>query len=217
MSKIFDPKSLNESSSDLRRDAPATGRNRDAILEVLKRHVSARGVAIEVASGSGQHASYFTRHLPDWIWHPTDIEDDHLASINAWAVHSGGAGLQPAQHFNVLEQDFQDLVPHTDIDLISAINLIHIAPWSVTEALMAKAGRALKTDAILFLYGPYKMAGQHVSPSNLEFDQSLQSRNPAWGVRNLDDVTKQATKHGFSEPVIAEMPANNLSLVFRKS
>ncbi|UTW58974.1 DUF938 domain-containing protein [Kordiimonas sp. SCSIO 12603] len=207
MASLFNPAEEN----DVRLHAPATARNRDVILDVLKEHLPAEGTFYEIAAGSGEHALYFSDAFPDVIWHPTDIDESHLNSINAWRAHSGTQNLQEALYFNVLENQFPDKT-----DAILAINLIHIAPWRVAEILIEKAGNALKTGGTLFLYGPYQQNGAHTSDSNADFDISLKSRNPEWGIRHMEEVTSLAIKNGFDAPAVIPMPANNFSLVFKR-
>lgn len=216
MSKFFDPQPHHDKADLHRRNAPATERNRDVILEVMKAHVPPSGTLVEVASGTGQHATYIAPHLKGITWQPTDIEPANLQSIDAWRAHTGHASVLPAKYFDVFKNDFAELVDVTDMQAIAAINLIHIAPWAVAESLIQKAASALSTG-ILFLYGPYMRGGAHTSQSNADFDLSLKSRNEAWGIRALEDVSACAVGAGFSAPIIIEMPANNLSLIFRKS
>lgn len=207
MASLFNPAEAN----DARLHAPATARNRDVILDVLKEHLPHTGILYEIAAGTGEHALYFSEAFPDVLWHPTDIDESHLISIDAWRNHSGTENLQPASYFNVLG----DIFPEST-DAILAINLIHIAPWQVAKTLIEKAGSTLKTGGILFLYGPYQQNGNHTSESNAAFDISLKSRNPDWGIRHMEDITLLAEKNGFSEPTIIPMPANNFSLIFKR-
>lgn len=220
MNRFFDPKTSNNNSdsmADERLYAPATARNRDVLLDVFLAHIAKNGALVEVASGTGEHAAHIANHMKPLYWQPSDIEAEKLHSINAWAQAIGAENILPAQHFNVLEQSFADLKLPAPLTTVSAINLIHIAPWSVAEALVRKAAGALTTDGALFLYGPYKRGGDHTSPSNESFDQSLKSRDATWGVRDLEAVSTLAIGHGFREPVVIEMPANNLSVIFKKN
>lgn len=215
MAKFFDPQAKDE-DSDIRLHAPATERNRGVILELLEACLPRDGVLLEVASGTGEHASFMAPRLKPLLWQPTDIDDRHLTSIDAWANHVGSDNLLPARRFNALEDDwaFHDLPAR--VSAIAAINLIHIAPWEVTVALMAGAGKLLQQGDILYLYGPYKQKGAHTAPSNAAFDLSLKRNNPDWGVRDMETVMDLADKAGFSDLDIVGMPANNFSLVFTK-
>lgn len=225
MSRFFDPKPADTSRSDPSRAdqrlyAPATERNRDALLEVFRTHLPKSGTLVEVASGTGQHAAHMASHLQPLYWQPSDIEPDKLDSINAWAAESGAENILPAAHINVFEHEFSALKVPAPISAVAAINLIHIAPWPVAEALVRCAAAVLASggasNGVLFLYGPYRRGGAHTSPSNESFDASLRSRDNSWGVRDLEDVSELAAGHGFGDPTIIEMPANNLSLIFKR-
>ncbi|WP_262693332.1 class I SAM-dependent methyltransferase [Kordiimonas aquimaris] len=220
MSKFFDPKAPQETANSMdaaRLFAPATERNRDVLGDTMATHVSdLSGTLIEVASGTGQHAVHIAPRLPNIIWQPTDIEEKHIRSIDAWRDYAGHNNILPAQHFNVITDEFNDVAVNPDICTIMAVNLIHIAPWQATESLIAKAAKCLQ-GGVLFLYGPYKRSGEHTSQSNADFDLSLKSRNTDWGIRNLEDVITCAKDAGFQTPDIIQMPANNLSVVFRKA
>ena len=215
MAQFFDPQAKDETSAE-RLHAPATERNRGVILELLEACLPRSGALLEVASGTGEHAAFMAPRLRPLLWQPTDIDDRHLASIDAWATHTGSDNLLPARRFNVLEDewDFPDLP--TRVSAVAAINLIHIAPWSVAEALMAGAGKLLQRGDILYMYGPYKQHGKHTAPSNAAFELSLQRQNADWGVRDLEAVMDLADKAGFSDLDIVGMPANNFSLIFTK-
>lgn len=217
MTRFFDPRTADETPGDKRLYAPATARNRDVILEVLTAHLPRRGTLLEVASGTGEHAAHMAPHLPDIYWQPSDIEAEKINSINAWRQASGAENILPAIALDVLAHDFATLDAPAPLSAVMSANLIHIAPWSVAEALIDKAGRALGTGGVLYLYGPYKRGGVHTAPSNESFDQSLKSRDVAWGVRDLEAVSTLAETAGFDAPVVMEMPANNLSLVFTKT
>jgi SAM-dependent methyltransferase len=193
--------------------SPSTARNRDPILSVLKPRLPAAGLVLEVASGAGEHAVHFAAALPGLTWRPTDPDALALASIAAWRDHAGLPNLLPPLQLDASDPDGW---PVERADVVVNINMIHISPWTAAQGLMAGAGRVLPPGGILFLYGPYIEAEVETAPSNLAFDESLKRRNPAWGLRRLEDVTALAAGHGL---VLAEriaMPANNLSLVLRK-
>lgn len=194
------------------RTAPAVARNRDAILTVLRRVLPPKGIVLEIGSGTGEHAVHFALALPDLTWQPSDPDESARKSITAHRERAELPNLLPP-----LELDAsKDKWPLARADAIVAINMIHIAPWAATEGLMAGAGRILLPGGILYLYGPYKEKGQHTAPSNALFDADLTARNAEWGVRNLDDVRALASQHKFDFVERASMPANNLSVVFRK-
>jgi SAM-dependent methyltransferase len=193
--------------------SPSTARNRQPILQALKPHLPDRGLVLEIASGSGEHAVYNAAALPDLQWRPTDADDQALASIEAWRAHAGLPNLLPP-----LRLDASDPAawPVERADVVVSINMIHISPWSATEGLMTGAGHVLPPGGVLFLYGPYLESDVETAPSNLAFDESLRRRNPAWGIRRLDEVTAVAAVHGLAPAERIAMPANNLSLIFRK-
>lgn len=218
MSRFFNPKPAGgEPQANNKLYAPATERNRDVLLDVFLAHMPKSGTLVEVASGTGEHAAHLASHLRPLYWQPSDIEPEKLKSIDAWAAESGADNILPAVHMNVLENSFSDLVLPAPITAIVAINLIHIAPWPVAQALVRGAAATLSSGGVLFLYGPFRRGGAHTSPSNENFDLSLKSRDAEWGVRDLEAVSTMAVDEGFGDPIIIEMPANNLSLIFKKS
>ena len=204
---------------DKRLHAPATLRNRDVIFDVLQSALSAQprvGTVFEVASGTGEHAAYMAPKLTNHFWQPSDIDDDHIVSINAWREECSADNFLPAVPFNLLKDNFHTHQCPQPIVAILGFNLIHISPWTVTEALISKAGAVLEENGFLYLYGPYKRGGEHTAASNAEFDLSLKSRDTQWGIRDMEEVIERAVQAGFSAPEITPMPANNHSLVFRK-
>lgn len=200
-------------NNDPRRFAPATVRNRDAIQNVLGPGLPSRGFVLEIASGSGEHIVHFAKaNSPELIFQPSDPAPEARASIDAWVASAGTPNVRPALDLDASEGNW----PIERADAILCINMIHISPWAATQGLMRGAARVLPTGGLLFLYGPYRRAGQHTSPSNAGFDEDLRRQNPSWGVRNLEDVSALAISNGFGNPDVFEMPANNLSLVFRR-
>ena len=195
------------------RNAPATARNRDLILAVLRRVLPAHGTVLEIASGTGEHAVHFATALPDLIWQPTDPDPDALRSIAAWRKAAGAPNLLPPLELDVTAQAW--LLPCADA--VVCINMIHISPWRSARGLMAGAQRVLPAGGVLFLYGPYTEGGRHTAPSNEAFDASLRARNPEWGVRDLDAVRELAARHDLDFVERVAMPANNLSVVFRRT
>jgi SAM-dependent methyltransferase len=199
-------------SEDARRFAPAVARNKAAITEVLARHLPAAGLVLEIASGSGEHALHFAAHFLALSFQPTDPDTAAIASIAAWQAEAQLPNLQPPLMLDVMA----DAWPVQKADAVLCINMIHIAPWEATAALMRGAARVLPRDGILFLYGPFKQGGQHTTPSNAEFDASLRAQDARWGVRDLEAVAEIASAAGFAAPVVEEMPANNFSVIFRR-
>ncbi|MFB4204295.1 hypothetical protein KBTX_02061 [wastewater metagenome] len=199
-------------TEDHRQRSPATARNREPILAVLRETIPERARVLEVASGTGEHAAFFTAAMPGWTWQPSDPQPAALASIRAWRPYGGDGLLVP------LELDVTAEWPVAGpLDALVAINLIHISPWRVTEALMAGAGRLLADGGVLVLYGPYRENGEHTASSNAAFDADLRARDPQWGVRDLEAVTEAAAVHGLMLEQRHAMPANNLTVVFRRS
>lgn len=196
--------------SDSRRIAPATARNREPILAVLRDVLPASGLVLEVASGTGEHVLHFAEALPALEWQPSDPDPAALASIAAWTAEQGNI-RQPV----MLDAGSGDW-PIDRADALLCVNMVHISPWAATEGLMAGAARILPAGAPLILYGPYLRTGVETAPSNLAFDADLKVRDPRWGLRDLDDVADCAMRSGLKIERVVEMPANNLTLVFRR-
>ncbi len=196
----------------MKRHAPATERNREPLLAVLREVLPTSGRVLEVASGTGQHAAWFARALPHLVWQPTDVDAESLESIEAWRTEEGPPNLLPPRRLDAGAESW----PETATDVILNVNMIHIAPWTACQGLMRGAGRVLPPGGLLVLYGPYFVEGRDTAPSNLEFDASLRARNPAWGVRSLEAVTAEAALHGLERERVVDMPSNNLTVVFRK-
>lgn len=167
---------------------------------------------LEIASGTGEHALYFSRAFPGLVWQPTDVEPEARASIDAWAAAEGPETLRPALPLDVTARPW----PLKAADAVVCINMIHISPPECTSALFEGAAAVLPAEAPLFLYGPFRVGGVHTSDSNAKFDEWLKAQDPRFGIRNLDDVTAIAAGHGFGPPETIQMPANNLSVIFRR-
>ena len=200
-------------SGDVRQFAPSAARNRDPIWAVLHPELPARGLVLEVASGSGEHTAHFARLAGSQIaFQPSDPDAQARASIDAWAATAGLSNILPALVLDAAA----DAWPIARADVVVCINMIHIAPWASTIGLVRGAARVLPPGGLLFLYGPYRREGRHTAPSNAAFDADLRRRNAAWGVRDLEAVADLATAAGFTPPVVDEMPANNLCILFRR-
>lgn len=193
--------------------APATARNRDPILGVLRRVFPACGTVLELASGTGEHAAYFAAGLPDLLWQPSDLAPEYLASITVRRDESGLANLLPPVFLDVR----WDRWPITAVDAAYNANMIHIAPWEACEGLIAGVGRVLVAGGVLVLYGPFRIAGQHTSPGNDLFDRGLRAQDSRWGVRDLERVVEIAGRHSLDHVETVPMPANNQCIVFRKA
>ena len=196
----------------MKRFASATERNRGPIAAVLREVLPERGTLLEIASGTGEHAAFFAALFPNLAWQPSDPDPDALASIEAWQADAEAANLLPPVFLDAASQTW----PLDHADAILCINMVHISPWVATSGLMRGAGRLLPSGGPLILYGPYHRAEVETAPSNEAFDASLKSRDPEWGLRDLADVRAAAETQGLGFQRLYEMPANNLTVVFRK-
>jgi hypothetical protein len=187
-------------------------RNAGPIVEVLQGVLPERGVVLEVASGTGEHAVQFARAFPRLLFQPSDPEPAALRSIEAWRAEAGLFNLLPPIPLDARAAEW----PLETADAVLCINMVHISSWAATAGLMMGAGRLLGAGAPLYLYGPYRQAGVQTAASNVAFDESLRERNPEWGLRKLEDVVAEAEEHGFRLDGVVPMPANNLSVVLRK-
>ena len=203
---------MTDSYPALRQRSPSAERNREPILAVLRDTLPATGRVLEIASGTGQHAICFAAVMPGLDWQPSDADADARASIAAWTAHDGLANVRAPLAVDVHQPDWGV----DSLDAVVCINMIHISPWSAAQALFVGASRRLVDGGVLYLYGPYKRGGAHTAPSNDAFDQQLRSRDPEWGVRDMEAVIALGAAVGLvcDEPIA--MPANNFSLVFRK-
>jgi hypothetical protein len=194
--------------------SPAADRNKQPILEVLQQVLPASGNALEIASGSGQHVAWFAAALPGWTWQPTDFDGSAFASIQAHVAQSGLANVRAPLRLDVTAPQWP--VAGVVFDAIFCANMLHISPWATCAGLMAGAARHLAPQGVLVTYGPYLEDGVPTSPGNLQFDISLRGRDPAWGIRRLEDVKREAERAGLVLRERHAMPANNLLLVFAR-
>ncbi|WP_067733994.1 DUF938 domain-containing protein [Novosphingobium naphthalenivorans] len=199
-------------TQDARRQAPAAARNRDPILAVLREALPPSGLVLELASGTGEHAVHFAKALPGVLWQPSDPDAGARESIAAWREAEALPNLLPPLALDAAAQSW----PVAAADAIVCINMIHISPWESTEGLMAGAGRLLAPGHPLVLYGPYRRAGHPIEPGNQAFDEDLKRRDPRWGLRFLEEVSACALEQGLVLERFVEMPANNLTVIFRK-
>jgi SAM-dependent methyltransferase len=202
-----------QDASDARLFSPSTARNRGPILDVLKRVLPATGTVLEIASGTGEHVIHFAQRLPKLDWQPSDPDAAARTSIAAWVAATNAPNLRPPIAFDVRSEPW----PIRHAAAILCINMIHIAPWTATQALLRGAGRLLSRDGVLYLYGPYRRSDRPTAPSNEAFDADLRRRNPEWGLRALETVASEAEAHGLRVAEIVDMPANNLSVILRPS
>jgi SAM-dependent methyltransferase len=199
-------------NDDARRHAPAAARNREPILSVLQKHLPRRGLVLEIASGTGEHIAHFARASdPALVFQPSDADPTARMSIDAWTAALDLPNVRSAIAIDATSTHW----PILFADAVLCINMIHIAPWAATIGVLRGAARALGSGGLLYLYGPFRRTGRHTAPSNEHFDLDLRRRDPAWGVRDVEAVAAQAAAEGFTPPLVEEMPANNLSLIFR--
>lgn len=198
--------------TEAKRHAPATLRNRDAIAAILERILPAKGRVLEVASGSGEHIVYFAKRFSRLEWQPSDPDPASRASVDAWVSDAQLTNVGTAIDLDTAADDW----PLKTADAILCINMIHISPWNATEGLLRGAAQLLSRGAPLYLYGPFHVPGRETAPSNLDFDRSLKSRNPEWGLRSVGDIEVAAAHRGLLVEDTIDMPANNLSVVMRK-
>jgi SAM-dependent methyltransferase len=210
--RTLEPGSDRESEAMPKRDAPATHRNREPILAVLSRWLTQPATILEIASGTGQHAVFFAERLPHLDWQPSERDPEGLESIEAWVAESSVSNVARPVALDVCEAAW----PVNEVDAVFNANMIHIAPWEVALGLFEGAGRVLRPGGLLFLYGPFRVAGEHTAPSNAAFDADLRRRDPRWGVRDLEEVEAVARRAGLSLVEHDELPANNRLLVFRR-
>ncbi len=193
----------------MKRFAPATGRNREPIREVLAKYLPAAGLVLEISCGTGEHAAYFAAAFPHLEWQPTDVDPDALSSATAWYSEAGLPNLRVPMRLDVSDAAW----PVASAAAVVCINMIHIVPWEVTLAMFAGAARTLPPGGLLYTYGPYRFEGS-TAPSNEDFDRSLRDRDDRWGVRDVRDLSA-ITEFKLEETVA--MPANNHSLIFRRA
>ena len=193
--------------------SPAAEHNKEPILTVLESVLPPTGSVLEIASGTGQHVCFFAAQLPDIRWQPTEPDASHLEAIETRVREARLTNVAPPIALDVHQPRWPVAAGY---DAILCINMVHIAPWSATNALCIGAARHLATGGKLVLYGPYLEQGTAV-PSNLDFDSTLKRRNQEWGLRELEDVTRTAALHGLHRQQVVRMPANNLTVVFAKT
>ena len=196
-----------------RRSAPAALRNREPIAEVLADWLPDRGLVLEIASGTGEHAIYFAERFPDLEWQPSDIHPDALGSIGSWAREKRLPNLRKPLVIDAEEGGF----PIDHADAVLNINMVHISPWESAVGLLDGASQVLSVGAPLILYGPWMTDTVPTAPSNLAFDADLRRRDSRWGLRKVEDFAAEAASRGFALIEQRPMPANNLMLLFRKT
>lgn len=197
----------------MKRTWPAATRNAEPIVRALRQVLQTPSLVLEIASGTGQHAAYFCHAMPSIQWQPSDYDAEALRSIESWRQECGATNFLAPVLLDVCDQHW----PVESVDSVFCANMIHIAPWRSCIGLLGGSSRVLSAKGALMLYGPYLESGTETAPSNEAFDQSLKSRNPAWGLRNLEDVQAAAQECKLKLEERIQMPANNLLLVFRRT
>lgn len=197
----------------IRKYAPATQRNREPIRQVLEAELAGSGLLVEIAAGTGEHAVYLSRAFPEWQWQPTDPDPEALSSIAAWKAEEGAANLLAPVQLDASAEKW----PLNGADALLCVNMTHISPPAATIGLFAAAGRLLPSDAPLLIYGPFLESGVETTQSNIDFDASLKARDPAWGLRDAGWLDELAQANGLRRTARHAMPANNLTLVYRKN
>ena len=198
---------------------PATERNREPIGDLLSQLLPTSGAVLELASGSGEHAVCFQKLFPNLLWQASDPDPEHRASIDAWIRHQGLSDVMPAAlNLDVEERPWP--LPQTiraSLNAVVCINLLHISPATCTNAVLEESAVLLPSGAPLIIYGPFMRNGSHTSASNAAFDRSLRERNNQWGLREVSLITSLSASAGFKIDNVVPMPANNLTLVLRRS
>lgn len=195
-----------------KRSAPAVARNRAAIIDVLGEWLPPTGLALEIASGTGEHAVAFAEAFPRLEWQPSDIHPDALGSITAWQAEARLSNLRPPVRLDASAPDW----PIARADALLSINMVHISPWASALGLLDGGARVLALGAPLILYGPWLRDDIDTAASNLEFDADLKRRDPAWGLRRVEDFQSAAHTRALILEQTRAMPANNLMLLFRR-
>jgi len=203
---------IGEKASDGRWIAAAARRNQAPILAVLERELPRSGLVLEIASGTGQHVAHFAKSLPQLSWQPSDPDADFRRSISQWIDFEHLANVKEPLALDVREQPW----PIASADAIVCINMLHVAPWEAAQALFEGARQVLSQQNLLYLYGPYRQGGGHTAASNAKFDAELRAHDAEWGLRDVEALAALADQNGFTLADTLAMPANNLSLVFRK-
>ncbi len=202
-------------AGDARLFSPSAARNRDPVLKVLREVLPAKARLLEIASGTGEHAVHVCAALPQIEWQPSERDNAALASIAAWRAATDLPNLHAPLTIDVMAAEWWHAVAQP-VHVVLSLNMIHIAPWGAAQGLFAGAGQLLGAEGTLILYGPFARGGVHTAPSNAAFDESLKSRDPEWGVRDIDDLDQLAREAGLVFERGFDMPANNQTLVFRK-
>ena len=198
---------------------PAAQRNKNCIGDVLSRIIRKNGSILEIGSGSGEHGVAFQKRFPEIVWQTSDPDLIHRKSISSWIKYEELNNKMP-QPINLNVENIPWKIPLKLVDSLQgivSINMIHVAKWTSTIALFRESGRLLNKGQYLILYGPFKICNKHTSQSNSLFDNSLKMQNELWGIRNLEEVSLEGEKNGFFQEDNICMPANNFSIIYRKS
>jgi SAM-dependent methyltransferase len=193
--------------------SPSAARNAQPIVGTLDPLLAgASGTVLEVGSGTGQHAAALAAAFPSLDWQPSEKSEEDFDSILAWMADTGLPNLRAPIRLDAAAS-WPDLGPLAGV---LAINVIHIAPPAVAEGIVRGAGKALAPGAPLVFYGPFKEGGRHTGEGNARFDAALRAEDPAWGVRDVDEISALAARAGFAGPDVEPMPANNRLVCYRR-
>jgi SAM-dependent methyltransferase len=203
---------IGEELGDGRWRAPSAERNRGPILEVLMRVLPPRGLVLEIGSGTGEHVAHFAKALPQLTWQPSEPDATFRDSIALWVRHEQLGNVREPLALDVRERPW----PVDAADAVVCINVIHVSPWATTLDLLAGAQDILPAGGVLYCYGPYRRHGRHTAPSNEAFDAKLRAYDPAWGLRDIEQISAAADRVGMDLAEVVDMPANNFSLALRK-
>lgn len=205
-----------QEETDGRKFSPSVGRNKDAVRDAILSVVDDGAVVLEIASGTGEHGAHIVAGSQSLVWHYSDVDPGSLKSQTAWAVFSQTERLKGPHVLDASKNDWDIIQAFSPFDAIFCANMIHIAPFSVAEGLIAGAGHHLKAGGKLILYGPFSRKGV-IAPSNQRFSEDLKRRDSRWGVRDLEaEILQLAKKEGLALEQVIEMPANNLTVIIQK-
>jgi hypothetical protein len=190
----------------------ACERNKGPILEVLREAFAGRGQALEIGSGTGQHAVHFAANLPHLTWHPTE-QLKYLPDLAARIEQQGSANLRPPTVLDVK----QAIWPVRGAEAVFTANTLHIMSWAEVLDLFRGVDAILAAGGVLCVYGPFRYEGRYTSDSNRDFDRMLQERDPLSGLREIRALTQLAARYGLVLEMDHDLPANNRLLQFART
>ena len=212
--KLPDTASVVNSKGGGRLFAPSAEKNSDPIINLIKRIVPKSGEALEIASGTGQHIVKLAMSLPNLSWTPSEIEEERLNSITAWIEGVNLLNIKPPLYLDATEIGWSESLP--PFDFILLVNLLHLISRNETETLIGELSKALQTNGIALIYGPFMRNAQLTSEGDRSFHNSLIQADPDIGYKNDLDMLELFSNSGLLHLETVEMPANNLAIVLRK-